>query len=189
MSQAKRDRRSVRTRSSLERSLLALIRRKPYEAITVQEICDGADIGRSTFYAHYRGKDDLKRSGLEHLRSALVDAQNGPTDSRLRFSLALFEHARAHLDVYRALKRGRGERVALNRVRQIVAEVVREEPEMRANRSDVAAEVAQHYLAGAYMAVLTWWLDGGARLPPATVDAIFRRFADPLFDCVGGSRE
>jgi hypothetical protein len=31
------------------------------------------------------------------------------------------------------------------------------------------------YLIGAYMAVLVWWLDGGAKLPPRQVDAMFRR--------------
>src|SRR5688572_7428669 len=104
MSQHKSDRRAARTRALLENSLLVLIRRKAYDAITIQEICAGADVGRSTFYAHYRSKDDLKRHGLEHLRSELANAQsNRDEGARLSFSLPMFEHARAHLEHYRAL--------------------------------------------------------------------------------------
>jgi hypothetical protein len=46
------------------------------------------------------------------------------------------------------------------------------------NPADAAPrEVVVHYVVGAYMAVLTWWLDGGAKLPPQRIDAIFRRLA------------
>src|SRR5262245_45123225 len=56
------DRRVARTRAMLHQALLALIMEKGYEAISVADICERADVGRSTFYAHFTGKDDLKRS-------------------------------------------------------------------------------------------------------------------------------
>ena len=59
----------------LQHALTSLILKKGYEAITIQDICDAANVGRSTFYAHYTSKDDLKRSGFEHLRKELVDRQ------------------------------------------------------------------------------------------------------------------
>jgi len=65
------DRRATRTRRSLHQALISLILRKGYDAITVQEIIDEADIGRATFYAHYRGKEDLLRGGFEALRAEL----------------------------------------------------------------------------------------------------------------------
>jgi AcrR family transcriptional regulator len=178
----KNDRRSVRTKAALERSLLALIRRKRYEAITIQDICDAADVGRSTFYAHYQGKDDLKRRGLDHLRDQLIDAQTTTamsSDARcLRFSLPMFEHARSHLDVYRAMKRNRGGSIALGRIREIICDLVREEIKASTEgRPDIAPELAVQYLVGAYMAVLVWWLDGGAQLAPERVDAMFRQLA------------
>jgi len=43
----------------LTNPLVTLALEKRYEAITVQDLLDHADMGRSTFYAHYRGKDDL----------------------------------------------------------------------------------------------------------------------------------
>ena len=69
------DRRIPRTRAMLQHALISLILKKNYEAITIQDICDAANVARSTFYAHYKSKDDLKRSGLEHLRKELVDRQ------------------------------------------------------------------------------------------------------------------
>jgi AcrR family transcriptional regulator len=59
----------------LQEAHISLILEKGYEATTVEDICDAANVGRSTFYAHYTSKDDLGRSGLEHLRKELVDRQ------------------------------------------------------------------------------------------------------------------
>ena len=70
------DRRVARTRAMLQQAHISLILEKGYEAITVDDICDAANVGRSTFYAHYTSKDDLRRSGLEHLRKELVHRQN-----------------------------------------------------------------------------------------------------------------
>ena len=69
------DRRIPRTRAMLQHALTSLILKKGYEAITIQDICDEANVGRSTFYAHYTSKDDLKRSGFEHLRKEFGDRQ------------------------------------------------------------------------------------------------------------------
>jgi AcrR family transcriptional regulator len=164
-----------------------LILKKGYEAITIQDICDEANVGRSTFYAHYTSKDDLKRSGFEHLRKELGDrqrdAQAAPGDIRdrsLGFSLTMFEHARDHIDLYRALVGGRGGTVSLGQIRKILSELVRNEfpATVGKNSADnVPCEFVIQYLVGAYMAVLIWWLDGGAKLPPKRIDAMFRRLA------------
>src|SRR5882762_8991373 len=102
------DRRIPRTRAMLQHALNSLILKKDYEAITIKDICDSANVGRSTFYAHYTSKDDLMRSGLENLRRVLVDRQRDalatPGDIRHRslgFSLTLFQHARDHIDLHR----------------------------------------------------------------------------------------
>ena len=53
------DRRARRTRERLQRALIALVGERRYEAIAVRDIADRANLGRSTFYLHYGGKDDL----------------------------------------------------------------------------------------------------------------------------------
>ena len=181
------DRRIARTRGVLQRALTSLILKKGYEAIAIQDICDEANVGRSTFYAHYTSKDDLKRSGFEHLRKELADRQReahaAPGDIRdrsLGFSLTMFEHARDHIDLYRALVGGRGGAVSLGSIRQILSDLVRNEFAATTDKNSadtVPRELVVQYVVGAFMAVMTWWLDGGAKLPPKRIDAMFRRLA------------
>jgi AcrR family transcriptional regulator len=180
------DRRIPRTRAMLQHALTSLILKKGYEAITIQDVCDEANVGRSTFYAHYTSKDDLKRSGFEHLRNELVDRQREALatpgdikDRSLGFSLTMFEHARDHIDLYRALVGTRGGTVSLGQIRQILSDLVRNEfATIGKNSADsIPRELIVQYVVGAYMAVLTWWLDGGAKMPPKRIDAMFRRLA------------
>jgi AcrR family transcriptional regulator len=181
------DRRIARTRAMLQHAMNSLIMKKGYEAITIKDICDTANVARSTFYAHYTSKDDLKRSGFEPLRKLLVDRQREalatPGDIKDRsfgFSLAMFEHARDHRDHYRALVGGRGGTVSLGAIRQILSNLVRNELMAIADRKPadvIPRELVVQYVVGAYMALMTWWLDGGAKLPPQKIDAIFRRLA------------
>ncbi len=181
------DRRVARTKAMLQQAHISLILEKGYDAITVDDICNAANVGRSTFYAHYTSKDDLRRSGLEHLRKELVDQQKDALakpgnirDRSLGFSLAMFEHASDHIDLYRALIGGRGGVVALGTIRQILSELVRNELATTVDKKSadvIPRELVVQYVVGAFMAVMTWWLDGGAKLPPHRIDAMFRRLA------------
>src|SRR5215211_5818450 len=178
------DRRIPRTRALLQHALIRLILKNDYEAITIQDICDAANVSRSAFYAHFKSKDDLKRSGFEHLRKELVDRQREAWANRdvkgrfLSFSLTMFEHAYDHKDLYRALVGGRGAAVSLAFIRGLLSDLVRNEFPANKNSTDMAPrELAVQYVVGAYMAVLVWWLDGGAKLPPKRMDAMFQHLA------------
>ncbi len=91
----------------------------------------------------------------------------------------MFEHARDHLNSYRALVGGRGGAVALGTIRQILSDLMRSELGQTTSRDSAAIprDFAVQFIVGAYMTVLTWWLDGGAKLPPERMDAMFRRLA------------
>jgi AcrR family transcriptional regulator len=178
------DRRAARTRKALHQALMSLILRTGYEPITVQDIIDEADVGRSTFYAHYTGKEDLLRSGFQMLRAELADAQraarakaDGSRDEPLGFSLALFEHASGYADVYRTLVGGRGGAVAVNEIRQVLSELVRKELPAAQDDGAVSRELVVQFIVGAFLTVLTWWLERKPGLPPPQVDAMFRRLA------------
>src|SRR5258706_8084711 len=53
------DRRVQRTREQLQQALIDLVSERRYDALTIQEIVERANVGRTTFYLHYTGKDDL----------------------------------------------------------------------------------------------------------------------------------
>jgi AcrR family transcriptional regulator len=175
------DRRVLRTRRALQHAFLRLITEKGYDAVSIQDICEAADVGRSTFYLHFTSKDDLKRAGLEHLRHALeayrskrADEQAAPAP--LQFSRPMFEHARDHLHIYRALAGSSGGGVALDTIRGILADQLKGDPiilGVPAHERDLRLQ----FLLGAFMSVLVWWLDGGASMEVADIDRLFRRAA------------
>ena len=179
------DRRVTRTRQLLQAALNALILKQNYETISVDDICRAANIGRSTFYTHFVNKDDLKRSGLNTLQLQLLDRQkqalSNPHEHQqktLSFSLVMFEHARDHLDHYRAQVGNHGGSVALGSIRQMLGKLVRKELAEKGKAvysSNMPRELVVQYVVGAFLSVLTWWLDGGAKLPPQKIDAMFQR--------------
>lgn len=180
------DRRVARTRKLLHQALMSLTEKKDYATISVGDICDAAEVRRSTFYAHYSSKDDLRRSGLDHMRAVIVAEHKNVLagsgdgkDRTMRFSLTIFKHARDHMDRYRSLPGSGNGAIVLDAINQIVSDLVHDELAGAADSSDdaVQREVAAQYVVGAFMAVLTWWLDGGAKLPPERIDAMFRRLA------------
>ncbi len=178
------DRRSARTRASLHEALLSLMAEKGYEAVSVEEICARADVGRSTFYGHYTSKDDLLRSGVNQLRAALLERQRSadrsgePRTGGLTFSLAMAEHARDHAPLHRALTGNRGGTIVFEAIREVLCEVVRGEIAATGGSTrpgDMPRELIVQYVVGAYMAVLTWWLDGKTKLAPDQIDRMFRQ--------------
>jgi AcrR family transcriptional regulator len=176
------DRRAARTQRALHGALMALILRKGYEAITVQDLIDEADVGRSTFYSHYTGKEDLLRRGFQTLRFELAEAQRAArTKSRrsfgdpLGFSLAMFEHAGAYKQIYRALVGGRGGEVAVNEIRRVLSDIVKKELSGAEADEAIPREVHIQFVVGTFLTILTWWLERRPKLAPSQVDLVFRR--------------
>jgi AcrR family transcriptional regulator len=175
------DRRAARTRRALHEALIALILRKGYEAITIQDILDEANVGRSTFYAHYGGKEELLRGGFDKLRADLTTARkdaltgSGGRQARaLTFSSAMFEHACGYKHVYRALVGGRGGIVAVNEIRRVLSDLVKAElPAIQEGK--IPRELAVNFVVGAFLTVLTWLLERKPQLSAQQADMMFRR--------------
>ena len=101
------DRRVRRTRKLLHDAFISLVIEKGYEKTTIQDILDRADVGRSTFYVHYRDKEALLTANFDAMQEQLeceLDqiAATGPFDVALPAAL-LFEHAYRNQRVYRAM--------------------------------------------------------------------------------------
>jgi AcrR family transcriptional regulator len=185
MEARKADRRSEKTRQRLREALLALIVERGYEKLTVQHILDRAEIGRATFYEHFRDKEDLLGSGIEQLRAHLLEHRRVVED-RLGFSLALFEHVDGHRRLYQAIV-GRESGVIVERkMRRMLAELVRDEltPGAPADRQTPSMELAVQYVVGALWSVLIWWMDYKVPLSPEEMNQLFRRLTFPALDAM-----
>ncbi len=177
------DRRVQRTRKLLQDALVAMMIEKGYEATSVQDIIDRANVGRATFYAHFADKQTLLTSALEDLRTHLMENQRralvapGAPDARgLGFSLAMLEHAKEHLPVWAAFVNRESGALVVQRIHHTIADLALIDLDALGHAGTAEQrELAAQFVAGAFMSVLAWWLDHGARLSPAEVDVIFRR--------------
>jgi AcrR family transcriptional regulator len=183
MAMARIDRRVARTRALLQQAHLALVVEKGFERVTVEDICAAANVGRSTFYAHYPNKEALHRDGLDGLRRRLMAHQvhvapESP-GAAFGFSLPMFEHAKDHLALYRALSNGRAGAAVMDEIRGLIGDLVRAQlpPVSASGLPKAHQEAVVRYLAGAFVSMLTWWLDGGAAVPAQEMDALFRTLA------------
>ncbi|HSP17178.1 MAG TPA: TetR family transcriptional regulator [Thermoanaerobaculia bacterium] len=181
------DRRIQKTRMSLHEALMALVLEMPYADITVQQVLDRANVGRSTFYTHFQDKDELLMWGTEHLKATLAAAAS--PDDIVGFSQAMFEHAHGYRKVYRALVNSPVWPHLRQRIHNIVAEQIRRDSaaalrRLPRSKSKLPAELFVHYLAATLMAVLTWWIDHNSSLSAAEIDHVFRGLVQPAIRSV-----
>lgn len=127
------DRRVRRTRAQLHRALIELMLERDYARISVRDILDRADVGRSTFYTHFRDKDDLLLvSSIEYVRAAISaplppDPAAPPQTERLAPIHRLFVLAERHPDVYGALLGRSAGGVVLRATRGVVGRLLTEQ--------------------------------------------------------------
>ena len=101
----KPDRRVLQTRDALGDALVALMHERPFDSITVQQVLDRAGIARSTFYSHYRDKDDLFLSDVEDFweKAATSLWRLHDHSDRVAPVRELFTHVAEAHDLYQAL--------------------------------------------------------------------------------------
>jgi AcrR family transcriptional regulator len=179
MTEEKQDRRTLRTRETLIHALLELIENKHYNQITVEDIVQHANVGRSTFYAHYQSKDDLLLAGFEHQLDMLVQQIVLDTENQLKFDASmLFQHARGHYDIFRTLIWGSGMELLLKDghaalSRKIEARLTQLVPTQQS--SSIPLPVLASAVAGVLLVLLKWWLDNKMPYTPERMDEIFQQ--------------
>lgn len=180
----KTDRRVQRTRERLQKALIELISERRFDAITIQDIVDRANVGRTTFYLHYSSKDELLMSCHEAI---VGEFRFGPLHPLSREDLLSPEAppgmtaAYRHLNDARALLlpifQGKDGLLILGRIRDWSARVL--EASLRAAfaeaESTIPCDVLANYLAGAQIALVQWWLEERRPQAPETVAQTFHR--------------
>ncbi len=168
------DRRVQRTRQLLQNALNELILEKGYEKVTVQDVIDRANVGRSTFYAHFEDKEQLLLSGFEPLRAEFDDFLSGRSfDNESPWALSLV--------MFQEVQKQRGGYITLTHVQKylynfLLSHLKQGLPKRNKN---VPPELLAHYVASSFIALLTWWIDNKFPCPAEKMNEYFRRLVEP----------
>jgi AcrR family transcriptional regulator len=173
------DRRIQRTRQLLRDSLNVLILEKGYEAITVQDVLDRANVGRSTFYAHFQDKEDLLLNGVETLWEQLEQhllADSVVEEDIWNVSQSMFQHAQSQQSLYKALAGKQGGGIALKHIERNLYQLVYRhlKIEMLKRQSTFPTEILAKHLVNSFITLLTWWLDSDATFTAEQMNAFYQ---------------
>ena len=150
-----------------------------YDHVTIQDILDRADVGRSTFYAHYHDKDDLLVSEFEALhpdwtQDLEANKDGGQPGAGLLEPLrTAFRGAGDNRRQFKAMLGRQGSETVRRLLPEPISRMVRElvvarYPDRRVDDRELAAAV--QFIVSAFLGTLTWWLDTDA---PFTADEMF----------------
>jgi AcrR family transcriptional regulator len=179
------DRRAARTRMLLAEALMSLGAERGVEAIAIGELVEEAGVARSTFYAHYSGKDDFLVRSFVNMIAATETAHRRryPQRKDVLASGPLFQHvhdARAF-----ALRIAQNEILPYQlaageeKLREIAeANLAALKPCWSADRRREAAI----YIAGGFIGLLRWWLQSGLKQPPEQMQAAFERLTQSVLN-------
>ncbi len=182
----KMDRRVLRTRKVLYAALLELMMKRDYNDITVSDIADCADVGRATFYLHYKDKDDLLASNLEGmfveiaerirplLHQAIMGGQPLP-------SIIIFNEVDQNAPLYQMILSGQGGSVVWHRLYQTVIDLYEEVIQALIVGGDSPIEVGllAHYAAGSLLSSIKWWLDNDRERSSEYMAAVWQQMIRP----------
>ena len=181
---AKPDRRVARSRRALKEALTDLILEQGYESVTVQDIIDRADVGRSTFYAHFLDKDDLLMAILADLEMPPPDSSSWtPDDPAFAWTLQLFRHFGSGRRLFKAVASSQTGAIARQETTRRLEDLARAE----LSRLKVARkldafrfETVVRFLVGTFIGFMDWWMrEENEHLPAELVDHAFRSLVLP----------
>lgn len=178
------DRRVQRTRKLLQDALVELILEKGYEAITVQDVIDRANVGRSTFYTHFQDTEMLFFSTFEWLwrefENHLPKYPTGGPQSPWELTLLLFQHVQSHSRLYKALMGERAGTTAIAKNHLIMKMHVQEHLATYAPRAHpLMVDLLAHYSITGLVSLLTWWLDHDLPFSAEQMNTTYQRLLQP----------
>jgi AcrR family transcriptional regulator len=177
------DRRQKKSREAIFAAFSSLITQKKYSDITVQDITDRANVGRSTFYAHFDTKDALLREMCTELFDHVVsehgeaeethDFSGGGNDAESIITHILYHIRDNHYNIVSILN-GESGNLFLHYFKQYLVSVFKNELHGRPRKADVPEDYLYHHISCSFVDTLNWWIQGGLKEPPETVEHYFR---------------
>lgn len=165
---SRHERRRMQTRKLLIQSTLQLVLEKGYDAISIQDITDRADLGRGTFYIHFKDKEEVIWTAFRDLFQELEQEAHEKLDRRLPQVeyyglLNIFSHATENRDLYRVMFGRQGSAELASRAQDFLANAIltdiRDASEPPEINFDLPEEIEAQFLTGVISRLLSWWLD------------------------------
>jgi len=176
----KTDQRIRRTHQRLGSALVELIQEKPMDEVTVQEVLDRASVGRSTFYLHFRDKNDLWLSQLEQFLEFMSTMLTARNEKSLRVVpvTEMFAHIGEQKKLYRAMVDAGTLDAFFDLAQDYFARGIKRrllESGRLGKLPQRELSVRAYALAGSLLSLLQWWIDHGAKEPPEEIDKLFHQ--------------
>jgi AcrR family transcriptional regulator len=187
------DRRVQKTQNLLREALVSLIHEKAYDSIVVKEILDRANVGRSTFYTHFRDKDELLVSGihdmLRSVQSTEPPSSAKPYERLIRFSLPIFEYLQQHRHTGESRMGTRGRAILHEHLKKVLAELVaddvgRDFQGRGKTPGRIPPDLLVQYVASTFILVLSWWVETRSPLASKEVNNLFRALVRPTLAAI-----
>lgn len=177
------DRRTRRTRHKVSGALVDLIKEKRFDDITVQNLIDRAGVGRSTFYTHFRDKEDAFEHQWEQFNQLLAERinwDNAGTGSFFPVKF-FFQHLQEAQAFYQGLLRsGKVEKIFKSGVEYLTHNIEAAlNKRFKPHQVAIPVAVLSHYLANEFFGLLKWWLDARMPYSPEAMDEMFHRLVNP----------
>jgi AcrR family transcriptional regulator len=172
-----------------------LILEKAYDSISVKEILDRANVGRSTFYMHYRDKDELLASGIHDILRPIHSGEPSSSvtghEQFVWFSLPMLEHIYEHSHGGKAKMGARGSAIIHEHLRKVLTEMIaanigKDFHARRGTAIHVPLDLLVQQVAATFILVLNWWLQSRSPLRPTEVNNVFRSLILPTLETTCG---
>jgi AcrR family transcriptional regulator len=183
------ERRRLQTRKMLMQATLQLVLEKGYDAITIQNITDQADLGRGTFYIHFKDKEEVVWTMFQDLYQEMEQKAHQQLDRNMPQVeyyglLNIFRHAEKNRDLYRLMFGGQGSALLTVRVQDFLAKTflfdIRNAPDPKEINFSLPEEIEAQILTGMISRLLFWWLETpndytAGQMAAMTYEALYRK--------------
>lgn len=185
------DRRQQKTRTAIFSAFSTLLAEKSYSKITVQEIIDTANVGRTTFYAHFETKDDLLKELCQELFGHIISSAMDRTHTHGLYSNAnapesVFCHLLQHLQKNNSNILGllscESSDVFLRYFKDSLNELIQIQfvNQNRKNHTNIPQDFLINHISGSFVEMVLWWLKGGMKQSPEELDHYFKTVIEPV---------
>jgi AcrR family transcriptional regulator len=162
------DRRVKRTQRLLAEALISLTLEKGYNAVSIRDITERADVAYATFFRHYDDKDALLDEVLDVILDDMLNILHPPPEeSPVTAAIKIFEFVQSHTELARVLLGSKGKDDLIQRL------IANKQYFAPSAASNIPPEIVTNHFMSASIEMIQWWLDHDMPYPPDQMGRIF----------------